>query len=101
MELHEYTGKPSDAEIQQRFEFWQNWNPKGYKANHLRINNPCPCCDSTEDTEWVREDEEGVGWNICYRCRIAFTLEDSMPVYDPTNPPLELLMEYYEEALDE
>ena len=79
MELHEYTGEPTEQEIQQRLEFWKSWSPDSYKDNHLRIHPPCPCCESDEDTEWVRQE-----WNICYKCLIAFTLEDTIPVYDPS-----------------
>jgi len=79
MELHEYTGEPTEQEIQQRLEFWNSWSPNSYKDNHLRIHHPCPCCGSDEDTEWVRQE-----WNICYNCLIAFTLDDLIPVYDPT-----------------
>ena len=88
MELYEYTGEPTEQEINQRLSFWQSWSPNNYKDNHLRIQTICPCCNSDEDTEWVREE-----WNICYRCFIAFTLDDLVPVYDPN----ELVEEEYTE----
>jgi len=78
MELHEYTGEPTEEEIQQRLEFWQSWSPNGYKDNHLRITKFCPMCESPNDTEWVRNE-----WYICYNCMIAFTLEDLEPVVTP------------------
>jgi len=78
MELHEYTGEPTQQEMEQRLAFWKSWSPNGYKDNHLRIHPFCPCCGSDEDTEWVRQE-----WNICYDCFIAFTLADLIPVHDP------------------
>ena len=78
MELHEYTGEPTQQEMEQRLAFWKSWSPNSYKDNHLRIHHPCPCCNSDKDTEWVRQE-----WNICYDCLIAFTLTDLTPVHDP------------------
>ena len=80
MELYQYTGEPTESEIQQRLEFWNSWSPNSYKDNHLRIHHRCPMCESDEDTDWVRGE-----WNVCYHCFIAFTLEDIEPVYDPTH----------------
>jgi len=78
MELYEYTGEPTEQEMEQRLTFWKSWSPNAYRDNHLRINHPCPCCGSDVDTEWVREE-----WNICYSCMIAFSMEDLTPVVTP------------------
>jgi len=78
MELHEYTGEPTEQEMEERLKFWQSWSPNAYRDNHLRINHPCPCCGSDTDTEWVRNE-----WNVCYSCFITFTLKDLEPMVTP------------------
>ena len=92
MELFEYEGEPTEEEIKQRLEFWKHWSPNGYKDNHLRIHLTCPCCESNEDTDWVRDE-----YHVCYNCLISFTLEDSVPVVTKEEyEQMEADNEYYE-----
>ena len=88
-----YKGEPTNEEMLERLAMWELWSPgRGLRDNDLRINHPCPCCGSGKNTESVRDE-----WNICYTCMIAFTLDDLMPVRDPTEP---VILQPYEEDSD-
>ncbi len=72
MELWQYEGEPTQEEIIQRLEFWQHWDRRGVKGNHLRIWRPCPNCDG-DNTEWVRQR-----WHVCYDCLITWDGYESL-----------------------
>uniref|UniRef100_A0A6M3LF40 Uncharacterized protein n=1 Tax=viral metagenome TaxID=1070528 RepID=A0A6M3LF40_9ZZZZ len=64
MEFWQYTGEPTDEEIQSR---------KAHdKANRdmLAIRPECPTCGSI-NTMWIRQR-----WSVCFGCDSSFTLEE-------------------------
>jgi len=68
-ELWQYSGEPTDEELQQRVEL----------GNHqLGFRHKCPNCGST-DTNFIRNNY----W-MCHHCVIWFTTEDALGYYDVT-----------------
>ena len=69
MELYQYSGEPTDEEIEHRL---RDRIKDG--VNHLSIRHICPNCQGN-NTEWIRNE-----WSICFGCQIAFNPFDQ--VYD-------------------
>lgn len=72
-ELYQYQGEPQLEEILQRKELWDK-----YGKDNLDISHRCPNCEQFH-TRWIRNE-----WSICFDCKIAFTLDDSIGYIDLT-----------------
>lgn len=59
------TGYPTDEEI-------DAWEEIDHDNPSLAIRHECPICGS-RNTRWVRQE-----WNLCFNCRIPFTLDQAM-----------------------